>query len=306
MPVACDISTARQTIAGAEATRATLAVVVLTYNEAGRIRRCLESVAWCGEIVIVDGHSTDSTVAIARDFTDKIYLSDLLGPKNPGGFAAQRNFALDQVAAEWVFFLDADEQFTPELAAEVRQILAGEVPADVSAFQMRRREHFFGVFTPYTHGEGWLTRLMRRSAACWDGRLVHEGLRTEGRTASLQGHLLHFSKDSIADYLATQNRYTTLEAEQAVLEGRKLPRSPLFGMVRTFLNVYVYKGAYREGAFGLVMSLCFAHYTFLCWAKQWEIEMKAGRASSTEPRSRWLEWCAAVIRRLWLMVSPQR
>ncbi len=141
-----------------------------------------------------------------------------------------------------------------------------------------------GVFTPYTHGESWLARLVRKSAACWDGRLVHEALWTEGRTASLEGHLLHFSKDSIADYLTTQNRYTTLEAEQAVLEGRALPRSPLWGMIRTFLNVYVYKGAYREGAFGLIMSLCFAHYTFMTWAKQWEIEMKAGRIMSAATR----------------------
>ncbi len=90
-------------------------------REATRLRRrCLESVAWCDEIIVVDGHSTDSTVALAKEFTDKIYLSDLLGPKNPGGFAAQRNFALEQTSADWVFFLDADEQFTPELAEEVR------------------------------------------------------------------------------------------------------------------------------------------------------------------------------------------
>lgn len=282
----------------------TCSVVVLSYNEEARIRECLESAAWCDEIVVVDGFSTDNTVAIAREYTDKVFLSDRLGPRNPGGFAAQRNFALDQVTSEWVFFLDADERFTPELSSEIRRIQRGGVPGNIAAFRIRRREHFFGVYTPYTHGEAWQTRMVRGGRARWDGRLVHEGLNVEGDTGSLSGYLLHYSKDSINDYVATQSRYTSLEAEQAVRDRVPLESSPLLGMLRTFLNIYVYKGACREGAFGLIMALLFTHYNFLCWAKRWEIEMKAGRVAPGQPNVLWLEWIAGMLGRGWRAISP--
>jgi glycosyltransferase involved in cell wall biosynthesis len=284
----------------------TISAIVLTYNEQTRLRECLASAAWCDEVVVVDGHSTDDTVAVAREFTDKVFLSDRLGPSKPGGFAEQRNFGLEQAASEWAFFLDADERFTPELAKEIRQRLQNGIATESTIFRVRRREHFFGVYTPYTHGEAWQTRMLRRGAAKWDARLVHEGLVTEGKTDSLDGYLLHFSKDSISDYLATQNRYTSLEAEQAVADGLGLAKSPLPGMLRTFLNLYVYKRSYREGAFGLIMSLFFAQYNFISWAKRWEIEMKAGRIKPDQPRIAWIEKVASFLSFVWQKISPPR
>ncbi len=285
----------------------TVSVCILTYNEETRLRDCLISAAWCDEIVVVDGFSTDGTVALARQFTTSIFQSDLLGPKNLGGFAAQRNFGLQQATSDWVFFLDADERFTPELAEEVSQICRSRIPSDAAAFSVRRREHFFGVHTPYTHGEAWQIRLLRKGQGHWDGRLVHEGLVLQGPVARLNGWLLHYSKDSIAEYVATQNRYTSLEAVQAASDGQPLPRSPLNGMIKTFLNLYVYKGSYREGAFGLIMSLFFTHYSFLCWAKRWEIEKEAGRlASPSSPRQAALEKLASAFHPLWNRFSPPR
>jgi glycosyltransferase involved in cell wall biosynthesis len=284
----------------------TISAIILTYNEQTRLRECLASAAWCDEVVVVDGHSTDDTVAVAREFTDKVFLSDRLGPSKPGGFAEQRNFGLEQAACEWAFFIDADERFTPELAKEIRQRLHNGIAKEVAIFRVRRREHFFGVHTPYTHAEGWQTRMLRRGAAKWDARLVHEGLVTEGKTDSLDGHLLHFSKDSVSDYLSTQNRYTTLEAEQAVVDGLQLAKSPFPGMLHTFLNLYVYKQSYREGAFGLIMSLFFAQYNFHCWAKRWEIEMKAGRIKPDQPRIAWIEKVASLLSSIWQKISPPR
>jgi glycosyltransferase involved in cell wall biosynthesis len=284
----------------------TVSAIILTYNEEARLRDCLASASWCDEVVVVDGYSTDNTVAVAREFTDKVFLSDRLGPSKPGGFAEQRNFGIEQASSEWVFFIDADERFTPELAKEVRERFRKGIPADVAIFRVRRREHFFGVYTPHTHGEGWQTRMLRRGAAKWDARLVHEGLESKGKTDNLDGYLLHFSKDSISDYLATQNRYTSLEAEQAVADGLPLAKSPLIGMFRTFLNLYVYQRSYREGAFGLIMSLFFAQYNFHCWAKRWEIEMKAGRIKADQPRLPWIEKVASVLSFLWRKKSPPR
>jgi len=283
-----------------------VSVVVLTYNEAHRLRPCLESVRWADEIVVVDGFSTDETVAVAREYTDKILLSDRLGPKNPGGYSAQRNFALQNVSSPWTFFIDADERCTPELAAEIRQTLAAPPGADVAAYQIRRKEFFWGIHTEYTHGSGWLVRLLRTDRAKWNDRLVHEGVEASGSILPLQGPLLHYSKDSIFDYLATQNRYTSLEAQELARHNSPLLRHPLLESFRTFCNLYVYKGAYREGAFGLVMSVFFASYTFQTWAKHWELETKAGRHTGATPGFRAMEFLASVLRPIWTTLRPPR
>lgn len=281
-----------------------ISCVILTYNEAHRLRDCLRSAVWADEIVVIDGHSSDETAAIAKEFTKKVVLSDRLGPQNPGGFSAQRNFGLEQASGEWVFFLDADERFTPELAEEIQELCINGIDKKTVALRVRRREHFFGVHSPYTHSEGWQTRLVRKGFAIWDGRLVHEGLILQGDVESLKGYLLHFSKDSIADYVATQNRYTSLEAEQAVHDGKPLPRSPWKEMVKTFLNIYIYRGSYREGAFGMIMSLLFTQCAFLCWAKRWEMAMKSAQFDAREPRFAWCECGARWLGKLWRIVSP--
>jgi glycosyltransferase involved in cell wall biosynthesis len=282
------------------------AVAVLTYNEETRLRDCLLSAAWASEVVVVDGYSTDATVSVAREFTDRVLLSDRLGPKNPGGYAEQRNFALEQASEPWVFFLDADERFTPALAQELQRLFATGISDQISAFRVRRKEYYFGVYTPYTHGEAWQTRMVRKGRSRWDNRLVHEGLVVDGEEASLDGYILHYSKDSISDYLTTQNRYTSLEATQAGRDGEPLPRSPWKGMIKTFLNLYIYKGSYREGAFGLIMSILFAQYNFLCWAKRWEIETKAGKLPPAQPRSTVVEFAASILHRIWRAASPGR
>lgn len=283
-----------------------VSVVVLTYNESRRIRDCLESVRWADEIVVVDGFSTDDTVAIAREFTGKVYSSDLLGPQKPGGYSDQRNFALEKTTAPWVFFLDADERCTPELADEIRRTLVPSLPEEVTAFRLRRKEFFFGVHSPHTHGSSWLVRLVRRDKARWNGKAVHEGVETCGEIRSLESKILHFSKDSIADYLTTQNRYTSLEVEQLTRSGTPLLRHPLWECFRTFCNIYIYKGAYREGAFGLVMAVFFANYSFSTWAKHWESEMKAGRLSSDRPHFPVLESLAAILHTVWTTLRPPR
>lgn len=283
-----------------------VSVVVLTFNESRRLRECLESVRWADEIVVVDGFSTDDTVSIAKEFTGKVFLSDRLGPDNPGGYSGQRNFALQNVSFPWTFFIDADERCSPELSVEIQKTLADRPDPGVTAYQIRRKEFFFGVHTRYTHGTGWLVRLARTDSIRWNDRLVHEGIVTSGTVGRLQGMLLHYSKDSIADYLATQNRYTSLEVQELLKQNAPLLRRPLFESFRTFCNLYIYKGSYREGAFGLIMSVFMASYTFQTWAKHWESEMKAGRLPATNPRFRVLEFIAATLRSAWIALRPPR
>ena len=279
--------------------RHTLSVIVLTYNEAHRVRACLESVAWADEIVVVDGGSTDDTREIAREFTPHVHVSDLLGPDRPGGFSDQRNFALDQATGDWVFFLDADERATPELRAEVEARLLNGPDEGHAVYRVRRLEHFFGVLSPHTHGQSWLTRLIRRGGGRWDGRRVHEGVAHEGTQGDLHAYFLHYSKDTIAQYVETMNRYTSLEADELVRADRPLARSPWPSMIHAFLYRYTHLGSYREGTFGLLMCLMLTCYQYLVWAKHWEKCKDAGLVPGRTPPGALTTATAGLFGGLW-------
>lgn len=254
----------------------TISVVVLAYNEEARIRPCLESVRWADQIVVVDGFSTDNTVAIAREYTVDVYVSDLLGPNNPGGFADQRNFAIEKSTGDWIFFIDADERSTPELEQGIRARILSDIDEGHSVYRVKRLEHFFGVPSPYTHGDSWHDRIIRRGAGRYDGRRVHETLKFEGTRGEVEGLLLHYSKDSVAHYVETMNRYTTLEAEEMKAAGKPLASSPWPAMIHAFMYRYWYLRSYREGVFGLLMCLMLTFYQYLTWAKYWELCKNAG------------------------------
>ena len=131
-----------------------LSVCLITANEEDRLRASLESVAWADEIVVVDAESTDKTVMIAREFTDRVVIRPW------PGFAAQKNFALDQATGDWILSLDADERVTPELRARVEDILRADGPA--AGYAVPRRNIFWGRWV--RHGRLYPDRQIRLKA----------------------------------------------------------------------------------------------------------------------------------------------
>jgi len=283
--------------------RPRISAIVLTFNEAKRIAPCLQSLIWADEIIVVDGFSTDDTVEVALCYTALVYKSDLLGPGKPGGFSDQRNFAMAQATGDWILFIDADERVTPELAGEIRSVVNRSQPGDPAAFRMRRREHVFGVPTRYTHGPSWQTRMVRRDAGRWNARAVHESLQVDGEVGDLNGLLQHFSKDSIAHYVETMNRYTSLEAAETFKRDQRPSRWPVALIIRSFFHRYVYLESYREGVFGLLMSLMFAFYTYLTWAKHWELVKNAGLIPGQTRPTWYTRLFASAMRRAWCAVG---
>jgi glycosyltransferase involved in cell wall biosynthesis len=279
--------------------RLRISAIVLTYNEAKRLGPCLESLLWADETIVVDSFSTDDTVQVARCYTSLVYRSDLLGPDKPGGYSDQRNFAMGKATGDWLLYVDADERVTPALAVEIRAAVSASGSAGPAAFRMRRRENFFGVATHFTHGPSWQTRLVRRDAGQWNSRAVHEQLRVEGAVSDLNEYLQHYSKDSIAQYVETMNRYTSLEAAEAFKKKRRPPRSPLPGMMRNFLQRFIYLESYREGAFGLLMSVMFGFYSYLTWAKHWELAKNAGVAPAESRPGMFTRFIAAGLHGAW-------
>jgi len=164
---------------------------------------------------------------------------------------------------------------------------------------MRRREYLFGIPTHYTHGPSWQTRMVRRDAGEWNGRAVHEALEVKGEVADLDGMLQHFSKDSISHYVETMNRYTSLEAAESFKRNQMPDRLPIAAMIRSFFHRYIYLESYREGAFGLLMSIMFAFYTYLTWAKHWELAKDAGLIPGQTKPTWPTRVIASFLRRAW-------
>jgi glycosyltransferase involved in cell wall biosynthesis len=241
-----------------------LSVVVVTRNEEERLRACLESVAWADEIVVVDAESEDKTVAIAQEFTDRVVVRPW------PGYAAQKNNALDLATGEWALSLDADEIVSPELAAEIRRVLASNGPAD--GYAVPRRNMFWERWV--RHGglyPDWQVRLFRRARGRFVARAVHESVSVEGRVERLAGHLEHHSYRDVSDFLARADRYATLAAEEAVAQGRRVGVADLvLRPLGRFLAMYVVRGGFLDGWRGFLLATLYAYYVLIRSAKIWE------------------------------------
>jgi glycosyltransferase involved in cell wall biosynthesis len=238
-----------------------LSVAVVALNEEERLRACLESVVWADEIVVVDGGSSDKTVAIAREFTDRVLF------RAWDGYGAQKNFALAQCHGEWVLSLDADERVSDALRAEIKAALG--TGTGRSGFYVARQNLFQGVWV--RHGglyPDWQLRLFRRGQGAFVERAVHESLRVSGPTGRLEAPLVHESYRSIADAVARLNRYSDLAAAELAQAGRGGRLVDLLARPAwRFVWMYVLHAGFLDGWRGLVLAALHAHYVFLRAAK---------------------------------------
>jgi glycosyltransferase involved in cell wall biosynthesis len=250
----------------------TLSVTLVVWNEEERLRPCLESVAWADEIVVVDAESTDKTVPLAREFTDRVWVRPW------PGFAAQKNFALDQATGDWILSLDADERVTPALRARIEDILRGDGPAD--GYRMPRRNIFWGRWV--RHGGLYpdrQLRLFRRGAGRFAEDAVHESVRVDGRVAALGEPLLHHSYRDLADFIRRANRYSSLAAEDWARQGRSVRLADLIMRpLGRFVSMYIVRLGFLDGWRGLLLAALYANYVFLRMAKAWEARHARGAA----------------------------
>jgi glycosyltransferase involved in cell wall biosynthesis len=240
---------------------ARLSVAVIVLNEEERLRPCLESVVWADEIVVVDAGSSDKTVEIAHAFTDRVLFHAW------PGYAAQKNFALDQCRGEWILSVDADERVPPELQAEIATRLAG-TPVE-AGFWVARRNLFQGRWM--RHGglyPDYQLRLFRRGRARFGSAAVHESARTDGPTGRLRTALVHETYRSVGDFVARANRYSDLAAAELAAAGRGGGFGDLvFRPLWRFFSMYVGRAGFLDGRRGFVLAVLYAYYVFLRAAK---------------------------------------
>ena len=241
-------------------------MTVITRDESAHIAAALESVSWADEIIVVDSHSTDDTVAIARTRATRVEVRDW------PGYGAQKNYAAEIASNDWILSLDADERVSPALASEIKQTLQGEPAA--RGYRIPRVTWYLGRWIRSTDWyPDYQLRLYDRRFGRWNGRRVHESVDLQGTPAFLRQELQHYAYRDIAHHLATIDRYTTLAAEQWLAEGRRTNAFEILIHPRlAFLRNYLLRGGVKDGAAGLIVSRLNAYYVFLKFAKLWELQ----------------------------------
>lgn len=238
-----------------------LSVVVITRNEAERLPRCLDSVPFADEIVVLDSGSTDATVAIARRYTDKVAVN-----ADWPGFGPQKNRAIDLATGDWVLALDADEWLTPELAAEVQAVLAAP---RAEVYELPRLSSFCG--RPMRHSGWWpdhVARLFRRGSARYSDDLVHERLVFAGRPGRLRQPLRHETYRDLDEMLAKLNRYSSDGARNHYARGRRGGLAKAIGRgLWAFLRTYVLRAGFLDGREGLLLAVANAETTYYRYLK---------------------------------------
>ncbi len=227
--------------------------VVLTLNEERNIEECLASLAWADHRVVFDSFSTDRTVELARQAGAEVIQHPFQD------FAQQHNAAMDMVETDWIFFVDADERATPQLAEEVRAVTDGS--HEEVAWSVPRPNYIFGRLTLWA---GWYpdyqSRLLRRGRVHWE-RPVHEITVVDGLEGYLQNPLIHYNYDDLADFVARQEKYTDIDAGILFQQGVR-PRfyTPYTQAARHFWWRFVTLQGVRDGPHGLRLSLLMAYY----------------------------------------------
>jgi len=240
-----------------------LAAVVLTRNESKHIVGCLQSLAWADQRVVLDSGSHDDTVTLARRCGAQVLIHPFKD------FASQRNAALLAVESDWVFFVDADERATPELADEVRQAVARSEDSRVGWWVPR---HNF-MLGHRMRGGGWYPdpqlRLLRRGKAHYDPqRPVHEIVILDGSAGTLQNVLVHYNYDSIAQFRDKMLRYTEHECQILYDRGvRTRPWTQVTMPVREFWRRFVGLRGYKDHLYGLLFCGLMAWYTHVTYRR---------------------------------------
>lgn len=240
-----------------------VSVVILAKDEADNIRRCLTSVAWCEDIVIID-NSTDNTQAVAQKSLPLRNLR-IFKRSESNDFAKLRNFGLTQTKHDWVLFSDADEEVSHELKQEIRKVI---LESRCNGFFIKRRDYFLGKWLKY--GETGNIRLLKfgkKDAGKWERR-VHEVWNIKGRIGLLNSPLLHYPHPSISEFVGRINRWTTLDADVFFEQGVRSSFLKIITFpVGKFIKNYFMKLGFWDGIPGLIHALLMSFHSFLTRAK---------------------------------------
>jgi glycosyltransferase involved in cell wall biosynthesis len=237
-----------------------LSAVIVAQNNAPVLERCLASLQFADEIVVVDASSHDGTLDIARSHGARV-INHLWS-----GFSAQKQFAITQASGDWVLLCDTDEEVPAALAKEITETIKQLSTAE--GYRVRRRNQFLGEWIdvgPWTNDVE--LRLFKRERGRMTSSSVHEGVQVQGAVRTLSNVLHHYTHPTVTDSIARLNRYTSLEAADRVERRRIHLVDPTLPLVGVFFNYYFAKGCWRAGMRGFLLSAITAMYKSTLYMK---------------------------------------
>ena len=243
-----------------------ISVIVITKDEEKNISDCLKCVEWADEIIVVDAESTDKTVELAKNFTKKIFT------RKWDGYVPQKKYALSMTSNDWVLSVDADERITLELKNEILSIISNEF----TGYKIRRRNFLLNKeITSCGWGNDYQIRLFKKEKTDLTDRLVHEGFTVDGKIGKLENPMLHYTFSSFSDYFNKINYYTSLKAEELYKQKRKVNGWTIFAhSFSAFFLFFINKRGFKDGVYGLIISLLHSVSTMLNYIKLWELQNK--------------------------------
>jgi glycosyltransferase involved in cell wall biosynthesis len=239
-----------------------VSVYIICQNEAQHIRRVLESVKDFDEVIIVDSGSTDETLTIAKEYTDKIYHQEWLG------FAGQKEYAKNLCSNKWVLNLDADEQITSELKGEIEETMKEN---SVDGLDIKISSKYLGRFNHPLSKFNRRVRFFRKSEGHYPSKLVHESIVIEGKVKNAKGFIYDFGTPNLETHVDKINKYSSLRAQEKAEKRKKASILKLLTIFPlAFFKSYMIKRGFLNGNRGFISAMTNAYYAFLKEAKLYE------------------------------------
>ena len=261
--------------------REAVSVCIIAGNEESCIRRCLDSVRWADEIVLVDSFSKDRTREIALEYTERVYQHRWLG------YIGQKALAKSLARYPWVLFVDADEEVSQELREAILDTLEAGVPEEVAGFAFPRMVWYLGRWI--RHGDWYpdiKLRLFRRERGDCVGSEPHERIDVRGAVRRLDAPLHHYTYDDIADQVKTLNRFSSIGARTR-FDTKGTPGllvRMIFDPPYRFIRSYIIRRGFLDGVPGLVVAVSIAFATFIKYAKIWEMHLLRSSPDNVQPQ----------------------
>lgn len=245
-----------------------ISAIILTKNEERNIAKCLQSVKWCDEAIVIDDNSSDKTLEIAKKHKAIVYSHPL-----NNNFSAQRNFGISKARNEWMLFVDSDEVVTDALAYEISSVLGlkkDQNLKNLNGFYLKRSDFMWGKQLKYGEtGSIKLLRLGRKGFGRWEG-MAHEEWKIDGFKGKLINPLLHFPHQTLSEFLKEINFYTDIRASDLKNKKTRIYPLPILAYpLGKFLVNYFIKRGFMDGVAGLVFAIIMSFHSFLVRAKLW-------------------------------------
>ena len=256
-----------------------ISICIIAGNEEKNIRRCIESATWANEIIVVDSFSTDRTVEICREYTDKVYQHKWLG------YIGQKNLIKDMAEGPWILFLDADEEISAKLREEIIKEFSGNGIDGVDGYEFPRLVPFLGCWI--THGDWYpdvKLRLFRKDKGLCGGKEPHDRTTVGGKVKRLKHPIYHYTYENISDQLASLNKFTSISAKGKYCEGRSFSLlDVVFRPVLRFMRCYFMRRGFLDGLPGLIIAATVAYAVFIKYAKLWELQQDVKKKLPPKP-----------------------